>query len=39
MLKINGVDIQSHEEAVTLLTKVESKNVTLLVARPESQVC
>uniref|UniRef100_A0A8C1MIU4 PDZ domain containing RING finger 3a n=1 Tax=Cyprinus carpio TaxID=7962 RepID=A0A8C1MIU4_CYPCA len=37
IIQINGRDIQSHEEAVTLLTKVESKNVTLLVARPESQ--
>ncbi|XP_077070212.1 E3 ubiquitin-protein ligase PDZRN3 isoform X2 [Siphateles boraxobius] len=37
IIQINGVEIQSHEEAVTLLTKVESKNVTLLVARPESQ--
>ncbi|XP_016109382.1 E3 ubiquitin-protein ligase PDZRN3-like [Sinocyclocheilus grahami] len=37
IIQINGMDIQSHEEAVTLLTKVESKNVTLLVARPESQ--
>ncbi|XP_067302775.1 E3 ubiquitin-protein ligase PDZRN3-B isoform X2 [Pseudorasbora parva] len=37
IIQINGVDIQSHEEAVTLLTKMESKNVTLLVARPESQ--
>lgn len=39
IIQINEMDIQSHEEAVTLLTKVESKNVTLLVARPESQVC
>uniref|UniRef100_A0A673IVS3 E3 ubiquitin-protein ligase PDZRN3-like n=1 Tax=Sinocyclocheilus rhinocerous TaxID=307959 RepID=A0A673IVS3_9TELE len=37
IIQINGMDIQSHEAAVTLLTKVESKNVTLLVARPESQ--
>uniref|UniRef100_A0A8C2FBB5 PDZ domain containing RING finger 3a n=1 Tax=Cyprinus carpio TaxID=7962 RepID=A0A8C2FBB5_CYPCA len=37
IIQINGRDIQSHEEAVTLLTKVESKNVTLLVARLESQ--
>ncbi|KAG1962070.1 E3 ubiquitin-protein ligase PDZRN3 [Pimephales promelas] len=37
IIQINGVKIQSHEEAVTLLTEAESKNVTLLVARPESQ--
>ncbi|XP_026055209.1 E3 ubiquitin-protein ligase PDZRN3-B [Carassius auratus] len=37
IIQINGMDIQSHEMAVTLLTKVESKNVSLLVARPESQ--
>ncbi|XP_043081080.1 E3 ubiquitin-protein ligase PDZRN3-B isoform X1 [Puntigrus tetrazona] len=37
IIQINGMNIQSHEKAVTLLTKVESKNVTLLVARPESQ--
>uniref|UniRef100_A0A671KA67 E3 ubiquitin-protein ligase PDZRN3-like n=1 Tax=Sinocyclocheilus anshuiensis TaxID=1608454 RepID=A0A671KA67_9TELE len=37
IIQINGMDSQSHEAAVTLLTKVESKNVTLLVARPESQ--
>ncbi|XP_051515371.1 E3 ubiquitin-protein ligase PDZRN3-B-like [Myxocyprinus asiaticus] len=37
IIQINGVDIQSHDEAVTLLTRVKSKNVTLLVARPESQ--
>uniref|UniRef100_A0A672Q8V9 PDZ domain containing ring finger 3 n=1 Tax=Sinocyclocheilus grahami TaxID=75366 RepID=A0A672Q8V9_SINGR len=37
IIQINGMDIQSHEEAVTLLTKVESKNVTLLVARPENK--
>ncbi|KAL1249726.1 hypothetical protein QQF64_020731 [Cirrhinus molitorella] len=37
IIQINGMDIQSHEEAVTLLTKVESNNVNLLVARPKSQ--
>ncbi|XP_051961635.1 E3 ubiquitin-protein ligase PDZRN3-B-like [Xyrauchen texanus] len=37
IIQINGGDIQSHDEAVTLLTRVESKNVTLLVARSESQ--
>ncbi|KAF4096898.1 hypothetical protein G5714_022867 [Onychostoma macrolepis] len=37
IIQINGMDIQSHEEAVKLLTKVESRNVTFLVARPESQ--
>lgn len=39
MLKINGVDIQSHEVAMGLLTKDDRKNVVILVARPERQVC
>ncbi|XP_073679595.1 E3 ubiquitin-protein ligase PDZRN3-B [Garra rufa] len=37
IIQINGVDIQSHEEAMTLLTKVGSKNVNLPVARPKMQ--
>ncbi|XP_051518179.1 E3 ubiquitin-protein ligase PDZRN3-B [Myxocyprinus asiaticus] len=37
IIQINGVDIQSHDKAVTLMTRMESKNVTLVVARPERQ--
>lgn len=33
--QINGIEIQNREEAVALLTSEESKNVSLLIARPE----
>ncbi|KAF6721232.1 PDZ domain-containing protein 4 [Oryzias melastigma] len=35
ILKINGVDIQNREEAVAILTREDSTNVSLLLARPE----
>ncbi|XP_041654784.1 PDZ domain-containing protein 4-like isoform X2 [Cheilinus undulatus] len=35
ILQINGVDIQDREEAVALLTREDSTNVSLLLARPE----
>ncbi|KAK2851742.1 hypothetical protein Q5P01_008018 [Channa striata] len=35
ILKINGVDIQDREEAVAILTREDSTNVSLLLARPE----
>nr|XP_009294953.1 E3 ubiquitin-protein ligase PDZRN3 isoform X2 [Danio rerio] len=40
IIQINGEEVQSHEVAVALLTKEDSKNVAILVARPERQdVC
>ncbi|XP_019720622.1 PDZ domain-containing protein 4-like [Hippocampus comes] len=35
ILQINGVDIQDREEAVALLTREDSTNFSLLLARPE----
>ncbi|XP_076596503.1 PDZ domain-containing protein 4-like isoform X1 [Chaetodon auriga] len=35
ILQINGVDIQDREEAVAILTREDSTNVSLLLARPE----
>uniref|UniRef100_A0A3Q2YTX8 PDZ domain containing 4 n=1 Tax=Hippocampus comes TaxID=109280 RepID=A0A3Q2YTX8_HIPCM len=37
ILQINGVDIQDREEAVALLTREDSTNFSLLLARPEHQ--
>lgn len=37
-LQINGVDIQDREEAVAILTREDSTNVSLLLARPEIEV-
>ncbi|XP_054465560.1 PDZ domain-containing protein 4-like [Anoplopoma fimbria] len=34
-VQINGVDIQDREEAVAILTREDSTNVSLLLARPE----
>lgn len=39
LLQINGVDVQNREEAVAILSQEENTNISLLVARPESQVC
>ena len=39
MSQINGVDVQNREEAVAILSQEENTNISLLVARPESQVC
>ncbi|KAG8436020.1 hypothetical protein GDO86_007208, partial [Hymenochirus boettgeri] len=38
IIQINGIDVNNHEEAVALLTSEETKNVFLLVARPELQL-
>lgn len=38
LLQINGVDVQNREEAVAILSQEENTNISLLVARPESQV-
>ncbi|XP_064161065.1 E3 ubiquitin-protein ligase PDZRN3-B isoform X2 [Anguilla rostrata] len=38
IIQINGIEVQNREEAVALLTSEESKNVCLLVARPEIQL-
>ncbi|XP_061128147.1 PDZ domain-containing protein 4-like [Syngnathus typhle] len=35
ILQINGVDIRDREEAVAILTREDSTNVSLLLARPE----
>ncbi|XP_061626846.1 PDZ domain-containing protein 4 [Phyllopteryx taeniolatus] len=35
ILQINGVDIQDREEAVAILTREDSTNVSFLLARPE----
>ncbi|XP_037334791.2 PDZ domain-containing protein 4-like isoform X1 [Pungitius pungitius] len=37
ILQINGVDIQDREEAVAILTREDSTNVSLLLARPEME--
>ncbi|XP_039520132.1 PDZ domain-containing RING finger protein 4-like isoform X2 [Pimephales promelas] len=37
ILQINGRDVQDREEAVAVLTNEESRNIVLLVARPEMQ--
>lgn len=36
--QINGVDIQNREEAVAILTREESINFSLLLARPDVEV-
>ncbi|XP_075430452.1 E3 ubiquitin-protein ligase PDZRN3 isoform X2 [Ascaphus truei] len=38
IIQINGIDVRNHEEAVALLTSEDTKNVFLLVARPEMQL-
>ncbi|XP_072454755.1 E3 ubiquitin-protein ligase PDZRN3 isoform X1 [Notamacropus eugenii] len=38
IIQINGIEVQNREEAVALLTSEESKNVSLLIARPELQL-
>ncbi|XP_048462702.1 E3 ubiquitin-protein ligase PDZRN3-like isoform X2 [Rhincodon typus] len=38
IIQINGNEIQNREEAVALLTSDESKNISLLLARPEMQL-
>ncbi|XP_037397433.1 PDZ domain-containing protein 4 isoform X1 [Pygocentrus nattereri] len=35
ILQINGVDVQNREEAVAILTREDSTNISLLLARPE----
>ncbi|XP_077051749.1 PDZ domain-containing RING finger protein 4-like [Siphateles boraxobius] len=37
ILQINGRDVQDRKEAVAVLTNEESRNIVLLVARPEMQ--
>lgn len=37
-LQINGQDVQDREEAMAALSSDESRNIILLVARPEMQV-
>lgn len=36
--QINGVDVQNREEAVAILTREDSTNFSLLLARPELEV-
>ncbi|XP_014118102.1 PREDICTED: PDZ domain-containing protein 4 [Pseudopodoces humilis] len=37
IIQINGVEIQDREEAVAFLTREQQTNISLLLARPESQ--
>ncbi|MFT7804739.1 PDZ domain-containing protein 4-like [Arapaima gigas] len=37
ILQINGVDIQNREEAVAILTREDSTNISLLLARPDTE--
>nr|XP_014345890.1 PREDICTED: PDZ domain-containing protein 4 [Latimeria chalumnae] len=38
IIQINGVDVQNREEAVAILTREDSTNFSLLVARPETEL-
>ncbi|XP_058147226.1 PDZ domain-containing protein 4 isoform X2 [Dasypus novemcinctus] len=38
IIQINGVDVQNREEAVAILSQEENTNISLLVARPESEL-
>lgn len=38
VFQINGVDVQNREEAVAILTREDSTNFSLLLARPEMEV-
>ncbi|XP_043935951.1 PDZ domain-containing protein 4 [Protopterus annectens] len=38
IIQINGVDVQNREEAVAILTREDSTNISLLVARPETEL-
>lgn len=38
IVQINGMDVQNREEAVAILSQEENTNISLLVARPESQL-
>ncbi|XP_068598890.1 PDZ domain-containing protein 4-like [Brachionichthys hirsutus] len=37
ILQINGVDVQSRDEAVAILTREDSVNLSLLLARPDAE--
>ncbi|XP_078394176.1 PDZ domain-containing protein 4-like, partial [Cetorhinus maximus] len=37
IIQINGVEVQNREEAVAILTREDSTNVSLLLARPEME--
>ncbi|XP_033927770.1 PDZ domain-containing protein 4 [Melopsittacus undulatus] len=37
IIQINGVEVQDREEAVAFLTREQQTNISLLLARPESQ--
>ncbi|XP_030623630.1 PDZ domain-containing protein 4 [Chanos chanos] len=38
ILQINGVDVQDREEAVAILTREDSTNISLLLARPDIEI-
>ncbi|XP_051864950.1 PDZ domain-containing protein 4-like isoform X2 [Pristis pectinata] len=38
IIQINGVEVQNREEAVAILTREDSTNVSLLLARPEIEL-
>uniref|UniRef100_H3D4N7 PDZ domain containing 4 n=1 Tax=Tetraodon nigroviridis TaxID=99883 RepID=H3D4N7_TETNG len=37
ILQINGLDVEDREEAVAILTREDSTNISLLLARPETE--
>lgn len=37
-VQINGMDVQNREEAVAILTREDSTNISLLLARPDIEV-
>uniref|UniRef100_A0A3B3S4V7 PDZ domain containing 4 n=1 Tax=Paramormyrops kingsleyae TaxID=1676925 RepID=A0A3B3S4V7_9TELE len=38
ILQINGMDVQNREEAVAILTQEDQTNISLLLARPDTEV-
>lgn len=36
--QINGMDVQNREEAVAILTQEDQTNISLLLARPDTEV-
>ncbi|CAG03940.1 unnamed protein product [Tetraodon nigroviridis] len=38
ILQINGLDVEDREEAVAILTREDSTNISLLLARPETEL-
>ncbi|XP_039630941.1 PDZ domain-containing protein 4 [Polypterus senegalus] len=38
IIQINGIDVQNREEAVAILTRENSTNISLLLARPDAEL-